>query len=79
MELQGINLNAVFKPTDEPSDDISIKKDLDGQTPSQRQRKIIYAIWKHYHELNKTEDPFSIFYEKMMNKIAEGLKSKWLD
>jgi hypothetical protein len=74
--LQGINVDLSIKPLDEPeAPEIKINKDIEQKTKSQRQRNIIYIIWKNH---NKGED-FDTFYNAMMDQIAEGLKRKYLD
>lgn len=74
-DLQNKNVTMLITPLDEPSEEYQIDKDVDQKTPSQRQRHIIYAIWKN----QRSDEAFSIFYEKMMDRIANGLKTKYLD
>jgi hypothetical protein len=62
-------------PLDEPSEEYKIDKDVEQKSPSQRQREIIYVIWKKQN----SDEAFSTFYERMMDKIASGLKTKYLD
>jgi hypothetical protein len=75
MELQGTNLQAIFEPSEEPSEELKIEKDIDVKSPSQRLRSVIYVVYKN----TKTDETFSQFYEKMMDRIIEGVKKKFLD
>ena len=75
MGLQNLNLEALFMPTDESSEELKVKKDLDTKTPSQRLRSVLFVVYKN----TKTDDTFATFYDKFMDKIIEGVKRKYLD
>ncbi|HEY4032857.1 MAG TPA: hypothetical protein VGL94_02710 [Ktedonobacteraceae bacterium] len=75
-DLQNKRVEIFVNPLEAEVDEtLNIDKDVDHKTPSQRQRHIIYAIWKN----QQSDETFSIFYEKMMDKIANALKTKYLD
>ena len=67
MELQGINLNALFEPLDEPAELIGIKSEVNTKTPGQRLRSILFIWWK---QLGEKED-FETFYRLKMEKLID--------
>lgn len=75
MELQNKNLLGLFQPTEESAEEIKVEKSLDTKSPSQRLRSVLFVVYKN----TKTNDTFSVFYEKFMDKIIEGVKRKYLD
>lgn len=74
-ELQGINVEMWIKPLDvQPEQVVEIVTDKEILSPSQRLRNLIFVIYK---ETNSIE-AFSQYYEKMIDRIMEGLKKKYL-
>lgn len=73
MDLQGINLEAYFKPTDfEVGELHEVKTEIDSKTPSQRLRAVIFLLWRQENEPNS----FDEYYRLKMEKIIEHLKAK---
>lgn len=73
MELQGVNLDATFKPVDEPqTEPVKIDKEISQKTPSQRFRGVLFVVWK---ELGCKED-FETFYKSEYEKIIGYYKKK---
>jgi hypothetical protein len=73
MNLQGINLDMILTPLDETPDEvITIKKDIESKSQSQRIRNILFLLWKQEGE----PDTFDIFYYHKTEKYIEMLKSK---
>ncbi len=71
--LQNKNLMITIVPEDEKPDDmISVKADMEGKSPSQRQRAIIFVLFKQQNNI-KT---FNEFYERTMEAIIDKLKAK---
>jgi cell division protein FtsN len=48
----------------------------DGPSPADRQRRIIYALFKGLQEQGMARGSFESFYETQMERIAEWLKEK---
>ena len=73
MELQGINLNILITPTDEPTpEQYKIDKDLDQKSPSQRMRAVLFILFKQ----NSEDMDFPTYYQKHMEKLINYLKDK---
>lgn len=76
MELQNVNLDALFDPIDFATKEITeVKSEVDTKTPSQRLRSLWYVVWKEIG----SEDEFNLFYLKKMEKIMDYIKEKYLD
>lgn len=72
-ELQGINIDIVITPKDEPApQQHQVKSDLYQKTPSQRMRGVIYKLWTQDNEGLEYE----AYYNRHMEKLIEFLKSK---
>jgi len=72
MELQGLNLKAIFKPTEEKTAIKEIKGDLETKTPSQILRNRLFVLWRE----RKEKGEFDSFYRKWMNKFGEIVLEK---
>ncbi len=74
MELQGICCDIFVKP---PEDDIkeilTISNDMEGKTPSQRQRAVLFVWWK---QLGEPGGDFEIFYRNKIEKNIDYIKGK---
>ena len=73
MEMQGINVNLLITPSDEPeAEQIKIDSDIENKSQSQRMRSVLFVLWK--------QDPkgkeFADYYRGQMEKLIEYLKSK---
>jgi len=75
MELQGVNLEATFKPIDEtPEESVKIDKEINQKTPSQRFRAVLFVVWKELKH-DSVED-FETFYKAEYEKIIGYYKKK---
>lgn len=73
MELQGINLNLLITPTDEPTpEQYKVDREMNQKTPSQRMRAILFILYKQ----DSKDMDFQTFYEAQMEKLIVYLKSK---
>lgn len=72
MELQGLNLEALFKPTEEKTDLREVKGELDGKTESQKLRSKIYVLW----DKRGKEGDFEVFYRMFMGKFGDIILGK---
>lgn len=73
MELQNVQLEALFKPTDEKTDLKEVKGELDDKTPSQRLRARMFV---YYKENNEDVSDFNSWYTKQMDKIGQQYLDK---
>lgn len=75
MEIQGINVELIIKPTDiERYEEYQIDTDLNQKTQSERIRNVLFILWK--------QDPqgeFPEFYKQKTEKYIEWLKSKIIE
>lgn len=72
-ELQGINLEAYFKPMDFVVKDIKeIKSEVDTKTPSQRLRAVLFVLY----DQEGRPGEFSEYYSKKMEKMIDFIKDK---
>ena len=71
MELQGLNLEAIFRPTEEKSELQEVKGDMQGKSPSTRLRNVIFVFWKQKGE----QGEFESFYKQKMEGFIEKVKS----
>jgi cysteine synthase len=72
MNLQGINCMAIFKPTDYQTTSLKVEKKIDGKTPSQRLRAVLYVWWEQH---GKSED-FETFYNYRMEAFIDKIKEQ---
>ena len=73
MNLQGINCQALFEPTDtKPTEVYEVKKEIGQKTQGQRIRAVLFVLWK---QENSKED-FEVYYKKQTDKIIDYLKGK---
>ena len=72
MNLQNVNLEATFQPTDMKVPDLKIDKDVDKKSQAERIRAIIFILWKQGGE----EGEFYDFYQKKTEKIINYLKEQ---
>lgn len=71
--LQGTNVKILIQPADssqEPA--MVVKGDGEGKTPSQRQRAVLFLIWR---ELG-SQGNFDSYYESRVNRNIEKLKDE---
>lgn len=73
MNLQGVNCNALFEPTDStPSEVYEVKKDVGQKTQGQRIRAVLFILWKKEGE----KEDFETFYKNKTEKYIDFLKEK---
>ena len=73
MELQNVNLDALFDPIDFATKEIAeVKSEVDSKTPSQRLRGV---LWVLYDQAGRPGD-FNSFYTQKMESIIEWVKRK---
>ena len=73
MRLNGINLDTLFSPLDEPkAEEIKVKSELHTKTQGQRVRAVIFILWKQSGE----KEPFETFYQNKTEKIINFLKEQ---
>ena len=67
MEIQGINLEALFKPTEEKTDLKEVTGEFGEKKPSQRLRAVLFILWKQRGE----KEDFEVFYKIQMEKVID--------
>lgn len=73
LNLQGHNIELLIKPLDEPAEElVSVDRDLQNKTQSQRMRSTLYVWWQQLGE----PDTFNNFYMEKTERIIEQLKEK---
>lgn len=72
MELQNLNLKAIFQPLEEKADLIEVKGETETKTSSQRLRGVLYVLW----EQQGKQGEFETFYKSYMEKIIDWIKGK---
>ena len=74
MNLQGINIEATFKPLDDPTAEaFEIEKDLERKSQGQRIRAIIFILWKQEGEIGEFVDYYRDKTEKYINFLKEKI------
>lgn len=72
-ELQNVLVEMLVYPKDSKDAEIvEVKHEIDSKTPSQRQRGVIFLIWKRRGE----EGAFEAYYALRMEQNIEKLKSE---
>ncbi len=73
MELQGINIEALFNPLDTITQQVvEVKEDTDLKSKSERLRGVIYLYWKQ----NVNDGDFTTYYNRAMDRIIDKWKDK---
>ncbi|MFA7290356.1 MAG: hypothetical protein WC055_15890 [Melioribacteraceae bacterium] len=73
MKLQGMNLDAIFTPLDEPHpEEMKVNKELNTKSQGQRIRAVIFLLWKQSGE----QESFEVFYQNKTEKIISYLKDQ---
>lgn len=73
MNLQGQVLETIFKPLEDAEDVITVDKDVERKTQSQRMRSVIFLLWKKQGEQGEFSDYYHQQTEKIINKIKSML------
>lgn len=70
MEMQGLNVKALFEPLDELTEDVlEVDKDLETKSQAQRIRSVLFILWKQRGEQGEFRDFYRDQTEKIINKI----------
>jgi DNA primase catalytic subunit len=73
MEYQNINSIITVKPLDESPDEIlEVEAKMEGKTPSQRLRSVIFILWKQ----KGSKGIFDNFYRTVMEAAINKVKDK---
>lgn len=73
MDMQGLNLKALFEPLDETVEEvIEVEKDIDQKSQATRIRSVLFLNWKQEGEPGEFRD----FYREKTEKYIEYLKGK---
>lgn len=72
MELQGLNLNALFDPMEHRVPEIKINSEFEGKSPSQRLRAVLFVQWAQEGK----QGEFAQFYKHEMEKIINAVKRR---
>lgn len=73
MEMQGINVEVLIRPVDEPTADIhEVDTDLNQKSQSQRMRSVLYILWKQ----NSEDLDFPEYYRRKTETLIDWLKGK---
>jgi hypothetical protein len=73
MELQSQQLMAFFEPEDDNKEVVEVKGKLEGKTPGQRLRSVIFVYWKQKGEIGDFEQFYKKQIEKLIDKVKENL------
>jgi hypothetical protein len=76
MELQNQLIVALLTPEEFQTEEMVIDKDLDGKSPSNRLRNVLFVWWKKLQENDKTKDDFSLWYRNKVESIIDSIKLK---
>lgn len=66
-------VNALIEPEIGGSEVLKIDKKVDGRSPSQRLRAVIFVLWKQGGE---PEADFEVYYRMKMENIIDWIKGK---
>lgn len=73
MELQGVVTEMLVYPKDAKDAEVmEVRKELEGKTHCQKQRGVIFLIWKRLGE----RETFEAYYGKRMEQNIEKLKAE---
>lgn len=71
--MQNKNIMLTITPQDEQVDgEIKVSADMDGKTPSQRFRAVLYVYWKQHK--STTIKTFDEFYHRAYEKLIDQYK-----
>lgn len=72
-DLQNLLVEILIYPKDtKDADVIEVHREMEGKTPGQRLRAVLFVLWKKEGE----KQAFEMFYSLMMEKIIEWVKRK---
>ena len=71
-DLQNVELEASLKPLGFKVEQVKVEKGLDGKSPSQRLRAVLFVYWKQQGE----EGDFEVFYRQKMDNLINMVKEK---
>lgn len=74
--LQGINVRILIEPNDVEADSTTeVTSKIDNKTPSQRQRSLLFLIWKASGSVGDFNSYYASRLEKMLERLKEELHS----
>lgn len=77
MALQNANLQVLIKPTDEePADALIVEKQMEGKTPSQRLRAVLFVLWKQKGEKGIFDNFYRTAMEAAINRVKDQLEEE---
>lgn len=72
-DLQNILVEMLVYPKDaKDADVIEVRKEMEGKTPAQRLRAVLFILWKQEGE----KQAFEAFYSLKMESVIEWVKKK---
>lgn len=72
-DLQNVVVEMLIYPKDaKDSDVVEVRKEMEGKSPQQRLRAVLFVLWK---QMGETE-AFELFYSAQMERIIEWVKRK---
>lgn len=72
-DLQGVLVEMLIYPKDsKDAEVIEVRKEMEGKTPCQRLRGVLFLLWKSTGE----KEAFEMFYSQQMEKVIEWVKRK---
>lgn len=73
--LQGKNLKCLFQPLEESPEALTeVKNEIEGKSPSQRLRGVLFCLWRHTQHPEPVE--FSVWYKGRIEAYIEQIKAK---
>lgn len=66
-------VNALLEPEAGSTDVLKIERQLDGKSPSQRLRAVLYVLWE---QDGRPHEDFEVYYRIRMNAIIDWVKGK---
>lgn len=72
-EIQNLLVEVLIYPKDSKDAEVlTVKKQIDGKSPSQRLHSVLFLLWKHEGESGN----FEAYYINRMEKLIEQIKAR---
>lgn len=72
-DLQNVLVEMLVYPKDaKDAEVIEVRREMEGKTPCQRLRGVLFVLWKKQGE----KEAFEAFYSQHMEKVIEWVKRK---
>ena len=72
MELQGVNCEMIVKPLEGKAENVTIDKDVNQKSQSQRIKNVLYLLWKQKPE---GFEEFLPYYKHKTDKVMDHYKT----